>query len=400
LNLAGTAGSTFSDEPMSASQFPCPHCQSPLRIQNRAYLGREVDCPDCGRSIRIIRGDDGHLQAEPVGSVAEPKRPSQPAIALPAWGESVRRFATPTRVAWILAGLLALVLLVLIWPFGGDSNAGTDPPTPPADPRVADDPTDIVEPSEANRPDADAPDPDDPADADAADAPVAKGQLESLGERLRQYAARHGKYPQGTVSAELPADQRFGWLAVLTAESEPNFRPVPQWNQAYSDPLNEGFTRRVRPELLNPLVSQKAGADRYPATHYVGVAGVGADAPGLPVTHPRAGLFGNGRTTRPEDVADGLSHTMAVAGVRDRLGSWAGGGSATIRPFVREPYINGPDGFGTGQPDGMFVLLADGRVQFLPKDTHPEVIRRLAAINDGQPVNPADPTAQPPDAIR
>jgi hypothetical protein len=73
------------------------------------------------------------------------------------------------------------------------------------------------------------------------------------------------------------------------------------------------------------------------------------------------------------------------------LASWAAGGRATVRPFAQEPYINGPDGFGTGQPDGMLVLMADGSVKFLLRETDPSVLRRMAAMADGLPLDPAVP---------
>jgi hypothetical protein len=82
---------------------------------------------------------------------------------------------------------------------------------------------------------------------------------------------------------------------------------------------------------------------------------------------------------------------MLVAGIETRHGSWAAGGDATTRAFTAEPYFGGPDGFGTGQVDGMHVLMADGSVRFLAKQTSPTIIRRLAAMNDGLPLDPAVP---------
>ena len=117
------------------------------------------------------------------------------------------------------------------------------------------------------------------------------------------------------------------------------------------------------------------------------MAGVGADAAELPLHHGRAGIFGYNRTTRVEDVRDGTANTIMVAGVQSSLASWAGGGAATIRPFAKEPYVNGPDGFGTGQPDGMHVLMADGSVRFLSRDTDPVILRRMAAMADGLPLD-------------
>lgn len=44
---------------MAATAFPCPHCSAPLRIRDRALLGREIGCPDCGKPI-LIRSDGPH----------------------------------------------------------------------------------------------------------------------------------------------------------------------------------------------------------------------------------------------------------------------------------------------------------------------------------------------------
>jgi hypothetical protein len=87
---------------------------------------------------------------------------------------------------------------------------------------------------------------------------------------------------------------------------------------------------------------------------------------------------------------------MLLVGVEDHLASWAEG-TASYRAFTREPYIRGPDGFGTGQPDRMLVLMADGSVREIDKKTDPRLIRRMAAMNDGFPLDsdipgePGDP---------
>jgi hypothetical protein len=77
-----------------------------------------------------------------------------------------------------------------------------------------------------------------------------------------------------------------------------------------------------------------------------------------------------------------------------------------MRPLTQEPYVHGPDGFGTGQDDGMFALMADGSVKFLNAATHPVLLRRMAAMADGLPLDlsvPGDPApamveAEPIDA--
>jgi hypothetical protein len=186
----------------------------------------------------------------------------------------------------------------------------------------------------------------------------------------------------------LAVEQRLSWQAVLADRFDGPHVPV-TWDRPWNDSLNEAFVRRRLPEFQNPAIEVLTGVDGFPATHFVGVAGVGGDAAGLDVRDPRAGIFGFDRTTRVEDIRDGASNTGLVIGVRDRLGSWAAGGHPTVRALTREPYVNGPDGFGTGQAGAMLVLMADGRVQWFSAATDPRILRAMAAMADGQPF--ADP---------
>ena len=161
--------------------------------------------------------------------------------------------------------------------------------------------------------------------------------------------------------------------------------------ESWSSPRNDRFVRQQIPEFLNPSLEVRVSARNYPATHFVGVAGVGEDAADLPAGDPRAGVFGNSRPTRLEDIHDGASNTLMVLGVTSELGSWAAGGTATVRPLTREPYVNGPDGFGTGLTDRMMVLKADGSVAEMSATTDPRIFRRMAAIADGLPLDPKIP---------
>jgi hypothetical protein len=166
---------------------------------------------------------------------------------------------------------------------------------------------------------------------------------------------------------------------------------MPVWIESWSSPRNDRFVRQQIPEFLNPAVETRVSPRNYPATHFVGVAGVGEDAADLPVNDPRAGVFGNSRATRLEDIHDGASNTLMVLGVTNDLGSWAAGGTSTARPLTREPYVNGPDGFGTGLPDRMMVLKADGSVVEMSSTTDPRIFRRMAAMSDGLPLDPKVP---------
>jgi hypothetical protein len=152
------------------------------------------------------------------------------------------------------------------------------------------------------------------------------------------------------------------------------------WNSAQNRPV----TQRRLDAVINPALGPATTEAGFPVTHYAGVAGVGANAAELKPDDPRCGLFGYSRTSRPEDLPRGASHTLATLGVSGQLGSWAAGGPATVRALTKRPYVNGPDGFGSGQPDGMLAGMADGSVRFLSKDIDPEVLEQLAALRGGE----------------
>jgi hypothetical protein len=123
----------------------------------------------------------------------------------------------------------------------------------------------------------------------------------------------------------------------------------------------------------------------------VGVAGVGPDAAKLPKADPRAGIFGEGRSTQLQDIKDGLAQTIIIMGVENRLGSWARPGDASVRALTQVPYLHGPDGFGTGQAESMMVLMADGSVRTIDAKADPVIMRRMAAMADGFSLDPKDP---------
>ncbi|HLA85938.1 MAG TPA: DUF1559 domain-containing protein, partial [Thermoguttaceae bacterium] len=99
--------------------------------------------------------------------------------------------------------------------------------------------------------------------------------------------------------------------------------------------------------------------------------------------------------TRLSQLRDGASNTIAILGACGDAGPWAAGGRATARALTQRPYVNGPDGFGTGQPDGMYVGMADGSVRFLAKDVDPRIVEELVTINGGEksrePVDAKEP---------
>ena len=429
---------------MSALQFLCPSCDALLRMRPEQLAATpQFHCPSCQRLLNASATSNGVLAtpvattefAQPAdagiagqtkavaghsttGTLASPTdkaatetvasrhessasrldrivqransapakpaskvkgaRPAAIATGVTPW------YLSPLLIAWVSAIAFASVLIgYVVWQNAAKSN------------RVTSDTPDKETASADNSGGPNAATPKAGEKGTVKPAGTVQDRLNSLGITVRQQLTVTGSFPAGTWPApEVPVDRRFSWLAKLV-ESQSWQPSVPvDWSRPWNDPSNETFVRRRVSELQNPSVTQLTRSDGHPATHFVGMAGVGTDAASLPTSDPRAGIFGHHRLTRAKDVVDGLGNTIMMAGVQEQLGSWAAGGSATVRGITREPYVNGPDGFGTGHALGMQVLMADGSVRELSKDTDAQTIRQLATIADDR--RPPEPKSSDP----
>ncbi len=376
-------------------------------------------------SARIERGADNRVAEQPVAA-----QPSDSAVVKPeptpghpgrkatrrkrtgnrsqedmtsAWqavSARLRQWANPARLGWLVAGLAAVLVLFLGW--GEDSPSASGPGSTVGEQAVSgeDSSADAAQqqpgPGDLDHRGAVVPPVDDHAAgaaiaADDVGDPDAAQPLVQISSQLRRYIETNRQFPPAVVDAEgVNISERLSWIADVVADAAPA-GPQPLRDRSWQDPLNDRFVRRPLTAWQNPRVKTLTGPHGFPAAHFVGIAGVGEDGPQLPADHPRAGIFGYGRQTRLDQVHDGLTETMMIAGVTTDIGAWAGSGRGTIRPLTQAPYVNGPDGFGTGQPDGMYLLMADGSVKFRSVRTAPVIFRRMAAMNDGLPLDPEVP---------
>jgi prepilin-type processing-associated H-X9-DG protein len=126
-------------------------------------------------------------------------------------------------------------------------------------------------------------------------------------------------------------------------------------------------------------------------TSYVGIAGLGTDAPFLPNGHPRAGVFGYDRQTTLKDLKDGASCTMVVTESGRVRTSWLEGGPATVRGLDTAdlPYIGPGRQFGgLHRTSGANVAFADGAVRFISDTIDPRIFEAISTIAGGEHVSP------------
>ncbi|WP_406694582.1 DUF1559 domain-containing protein [Singulisphaera sp. Ch08] len=224
------------------------------------------------------------------------------------------------------------------------------------------------------------------------------GQLKWIIVHLHFYHSVHGSFPQGTIpNLGLPPERRLNWVvelwsvlgigAILKVDPTKGWDEPPNWPPKVVASENVTF-QGMEPEDSGDWVTcpdHRRPRKPFPLT-YVGVAGVGADAPRLPSKHPRAGVFGYDRATRIEDITDGTNQTMMLIETARDLGPWTAGGPSSVRGVdpATKPYIGHNRPFGGYHPGGVNVAFADGSVRFLRHSIEPSIFEGLSTVARGE----------------
>lgn len=225
---------------------------------------------------------------------------------------------------------------------------------------------------------------------EAARRTASRNNLRQLGLAMHNHHDQHRALPAGTYpNAKLKPEERLSWMIALLPylEEEDRFKQV-DLTKGWKDKANEGALKSALSlnVTLNPSQPIVQPVNGYAITHYVGIAGVGKDAPTLPITDNRVGMFGYDRKTTFADVRDGLSNTLMITDASKDFGPWAQGGAVTIRAFTTKPYVNGPDGIGSPHVGGFQALLGDGSVRFISKEIDPTLLEALSTIHGDETI--------------
>jgi hypothetical protein len=202
-------------------------------------------------------------------------------------------------------------------------------------------------------------------------------------------------FPAGTVeNPALPADQRLSWVVEVLPYVE-------QESLAGSIDRTRAWDTAA---LRSPIATfQCADLDRESppnpadATPYIGMAGLGSDAPLLHVADRRSGVFGYERRTAHADITDGMSNTLLILESARDNGPWGRGGSSTVRGMdpADVPHLGSGRQFGgthfsentlfsRRKSNGCNAALSDGSVRFLAESIHPHVLQALATVAGGE----------------
>lgn len=231
------------------------------------------------------------------------------------------------------------------------------------------------------------------------------GNLAALALALQGYEHTQGMFPPGTLAGEtLAPEHRLSWVPLVLTwtdfyqgihflferdqpwDSEANLRPRIEVSPAGEASYVENSTAPPWFRISCRSNPNKGEPGMPDPLHYVGIAGLGIDAPTLPSGHRRAGVFGYDRQTRAADIKDGLSNTMMLAETTANIGPWTAGGPASVRGVdnSRRPYIGRGAQFGGAHRGGAMVAFADGSVRFVSETINPQVFEAISTKAGGE----------------
>jgi hypothetical protein len=168
--------------------------------------------------------------------------------------------------------------------------------------------------------------------------------------------------------------------------------------KSWRDPENVIHAATLIPQFLDPQNGRETWWVSYPkvpqevaATHYVGIAGVGLDAPEYSAADAavagKLGIFGYDRSTKLADIKDGAANTILIAEVPPTFKRpWLAGGGSTV---VGVPEKNSIAPFVSAQRDGKRgtnVIMADGSVRFIAENISDDVFKALCTVRGGEEV--------------
>ena len=219
-----------------------------------------------------------------------------------------------------------------------------------------------------------------------------RNNLRQIGLAVNSYHDTYGLFPLAALSNDqLPVEKRLSWLFGIDPHMEA--RMDPDWHKgqskAWDAPENRKLLRIGARNYRCPASAVQKLPDGACPTHYVGIAGVGADAAWLPASDARAGVFGFHRRLKESDIKDGLAVTLLAVETDWEIGPWVAAGPATTRGLDpdRRPYLGVGRPFGGLHRGGGMVAFADASVCFVREAIEPQVLEALATVAGGEEID-------------
>jgi len=227
-----------------------------------------------------------------------------------------------------------------------------------------------------------------------------ENNLRFIAAGLRWYSDTCKVFPYGCIgNNKLPPEKRWSWYCFIADFTYPYGEPLiditKPWDAPDLRPLKLRTALRSPddqakevplypiPYIRCPNGPNLSHSDGQPYTTYVGMAGVGDDAPTLPSGHPRAGVWAYERQTRTSALA-GISQTILLIETAHENGCWLAGAKSTVRGadngISAIPPLAGlrrAGQFGGLHPGGCQAAFVDAHVNVINENIDPTVFQSL-----------------------
>ena len=225
---------------------------------------------------------------------------------------------------------------------------------------------------------------------------VCQSALRNIVIACHWYHRDNNKFPLATIDpAKCPLlrpEQRLPWTIEILPYLEPRVLKVDVTQAWDAEPNQRAGSGFLPWQLICPAQAQRFDREHSGVNPFMALSGIGANAPRLPIANADAGIWGYERQFTIEAILTrrGLSNTLMLSETSRDLGSWCGGGSATLRALIPKqgPYLGYGGQFEGPHPcGGGSAAFCDGSVRrFDHRRISPKVFEALVRVNGKEPI--------------
>jgi hypothetical protein len=229
---------------------------------------------------------------------------------------------------------------------------------------------------------------------DAARRIECRNNLWQIGLSLHNYCDTFNHFPEAAMpNPDLPSQDRLSWVVAIVPflECDTLYSKMAK-DKSWQAEENRFAALLLYRHVLCPASPEGPPLSTLVPSHYVGIAGIGADAADLSLTDPRAGFFGYERKLTIKNVLDsgGTGTLLVVAETGRPEGCWIAAGPSTVRGLEPDglPYLGVGGQFGGLHRQGTNAVFADASVRFIPNNTSQDVLAALAVLRGREDLSP------------
>jgi prepilin-type processing-associated H-X9-DG protein len=208
--------------------------------------------------------------------------------------------------------------------------------------------------------------------------------LRHLGMSCLSYADSLGYFPQaGEPNPGLPPDRRLSWIVGIGPyiDATDLYMRMDR-GKGWDAEENRYLALNAFKTIQCPGLPDRPPESTLDPTPYVGIAGLGPDAPALPAEAPAAGVFGYERKLSPADVRERAGRLLMIVETAQVSGAWSAAGPPTVRGVedAGAPYLGVGGQFGGIHRGRVNAAFADGSARTLSETMDPRVFSAIATV--------------------